>query len=1193
MKNRRLLVVAGSVLAVGLIAAFAYNRWRQNYPSRQTYQAMVSAFYTGVLALDADDPQHHPDTYLTLATQLVPKEPAAWADLGLYFLRKGSDDEARKDLDQAHDLAPESAPIEELLGLLESQQGHFAEAVGHFQHAVQVDPADLRARYALIQALQQQAGPQGSPEAGRQWAGLLAAAPDNLFVAVGAAYSASRSGDAQSLRRAVTRITTQASGFPPDAQAALRTLQAAAAGPSAAQALGPVVALRNLVESQPPYQTGQDAVQESSAAAQNALGRPLERFLTLPSPSPTPAPPDRALRFVPQPLTGATAAASLVRVFAPTPELPTERASKFGLTASPQGPSALLEADGRQVYIRPVGFPALTLPFPGGARATPPTPDGVLVADYNYDFKPDLVLAGAGGVRLWQQQPRAPDAPPAFADVTALAKLPPAVVNGAYTGAWAADVDTDGDLDVVLGDKAGPPTVLRNNGDGTFTPLHPFPGQQDGLRAFAWGDFDGDGLPDAALIDAQGRLSVFQNTRGGQFHAWPLPAGVGRTAALSVADTDRDGTLDLIVLGTDGVIRRLSRRAVSVPGAPDAGWAVADLARWNAAPADGSARLRWADLDNNGGLDLIATGSGGSQIWLADAQDTLVPLPSAVDGRALSVDEADDTGRLDLVGLSTAGRPVRLVNQSRKDYGWQIVRPRSDKADPIRLDPTAGNKRINSFGIGGEVELRAGLLYEKQPITGPSLHFGLGTSGKADMIRLLWPNGLNNGEFDLVADESEVAPQRLKGSCPWLFADDGHGLNFVTDFIWRSPLGLRINAQATAGVVQTQDWVKIRGDQLAARDGVYHLAITADLWETHFFDYIALMTVDHPVGTDVSVDERFAIPPPPLKVWAITPPHPARKATDDRGHNVTDIVRARDGRYLDTFGRGAYQGLTRDHWVELDLGPAPAGPAPQYLVAYGWIHPTDSSINVAISQGRQSPPQQMSLEIPDGRGGWRVARAKLGFPEGKNKTCLLDITGLFPPGQERRVRLRTNLEIYWDFLGSATGLPRTPLKTQRLAPSVADLHYRGFSATHQASWSSPEVPDYHVLAGTTPRWLDLTGYYTRYGDVRPLLAKVSDRYVIMNAGDEMRLQFPAPPPPPAGWTRDFVLIGDGWVKDGDYNTQFSQTVLPLPSHSRPAYDTPPGRLEDDPVYQAHRRDWGTYQTRYVTPRRFHDALLPH
>ena len=71
-----------------------------------------------------------------------------------------------------------------------------------------------------------------------------------------------------------------------------------------------------------------------------------------------------------------------------------------------------------------------------------------------------------------------------------------------------------------------------------------------------------------------------------------------------------------------------------------------------------------------------------------------------------------------------------------------------------------------------------------------------------------------------------------------------------------------------------------------------------------------------------------------------------------------------------------------------------------------------------------------------------------------------------------------------------------------------------------------------------------------------------------------------------------MLIGDGWNKDGDFNTVFSKTVLPLPAHDRPYGDTPPGALEDDPVYRRHPGDWETYHTRYVTPRDFQRGLRP-
>jgi hypothetical protein len=167
------------------------------------------------------------------------------------------------------------------------------------------------------------------------------------------------------------------------------------------------------------------------------------------------------------------------------------------------------------------------------------------------------------------------------------------------------------------------------------------------------------------------------------------------------------------------------------------------------------------------------------------------------------------------------------------------------------------------------------------------------------------------------------------------------------------------------------------------------------------------------------------------------------------------------------------------------------------------------------------------------------------------------------------------------------------LQTVRLDPARADLRYRGYSETRSDRRDEPETPVYDRIANVVPRWRDLSGYYTRFGDVRELLAKVEDRYVIMNAGDELRLSFQAPPPPAQGWARDFVLIGDGWVKDGDFNTSFSKTVLPLPAHDRPDYQSSSfvmPTLEADPVYRRHQEDWQTFHTRFVSPRAFLDGL---
>ena len=54
--------------------------------------------------------------------------------------------------------------------------------------------------------------------------------------------------------------------------------------------------------------------------------------------------------------------------------------------------------------------------------------------------------------------------------------------------------------------------VLRNNGDGTFAVQEPF-GQTARVRGFVWADLDGDGVPDAALLDAAGARPRARSTR--------------------------------------------------------------------------------------------------------------------------------------------------------------------------------------------------------------------------------------------------------------------------------------------------------------------------------------------------------------------------------------------------------------------------------------------------------------------------------------------------------------------------------------------------------------------------------------------------------------------------------------------------------------------------------------------------------
>ncbi|MEZ4700933.1 MAG: FG-GAP-like repeat-containing protein [Rhodothermales bacterium] len=1099
-------------------------------PGSDAYRETVTAFYKSIASVQSGEGAGA-ETNLRRAAERAPGEPALWYNLGLLALRSNNFDEGRQLLEKARTLAPENSRIVLLLGVLASNEAEADSAMARFREAIALDPGNDKARYALVQEIQRLGNPSLDAEAAQQLEAILVRHPANQAVLIERLRIAAAREDADAAERMLATLAGLSGRWPAEATQTLDELRQALSAGTFQAARVQTGFLRNLLLGTFSYRQDLSVVQTPL----EAIGDLMTSFVWLPAPAPEPAPADVQLAYRAEPIDHAAA----VRW--------TDAVSMTGETMEPiliEGGE--LVAGGRRYAVADV--------IGADDRF------GVATLDFNYDFRNDIAVAGPGGVALFRQ-----DSLGAFTRVT----LP-----GSYTDVWAADVDSEGDIDLVLAVPGAPPRVLRNNGDGTFAPLPAFADVGE-ARAFAWADMDGDGDPDAVFADAAGALHAYLNQRLGQFAYRALDAGEAPVRALAVADLDADAVMDVIALDEAGNLTSWTAHE------EDGTWERRAVASWPAPPS-GAARLFAGDLDNNGAIDLAASIGDATRIWLAEAPGQLVVLPSGVDAATAAIADLTGDGLLDLLALASDGAPQRFVASSPRDYAWQVIRPRAGQA--------LGDQRINAFTIGGEVELRAGMLFQKAPITAPIVHLGMGEHTTSDVIRLIWPNGDIQSEFDLEAGASVFTPQRLKGSCPWLFTFDGHDMRFVTDFIWRSPLGLRINAQETAGVVTTEDWVKIPGEALAPRDGVYDVRITAELWETHFFDHVSLLVVDHPEDTEVFVDERFAIPAPAMEVQVMDRPRPVARVVSDRGDDLTDLARERDGRHLAFFGPGAYQGITREHAIEIDLGDDfPAG-APASLVAFGWVRPTDSSINVAISQGAVRP-QGLSLDVDDGQGGWRMVRENLGFPAGKTKTVLIDLTGLIDPGAPRRIRLRTNLEIYWDQIQWAAHRPDAAVETRRLDPEVADLRYRGFSALRMPDRTSPETPAYDELESTGPRWRDLVGYYTRFGDVRELLAGVDDRYVIMNAGDEMRFEFQAPASPRAGWKRDFVLIGDGWVKDGDYNTVFGKTVLPLPSHADAAYDRAPTRLLDDPVYQRHAADWQTYHTRYVGMERFRDALL--
>ena len=266
-------------------------------------------------------------------------------------------------------------------------------------------------------------------------------------------------------------------------------------------------------------------------------------------------------------------------------------------------------------------------------------------------------------------------------------------------------------------------------------------------------------------------------------------------------------------------------------------------------------------------------------------------------------------------------------------------------------------------------------------------------------------------------------------------------------------------------------------------------------------------------------------------------------------------MRAKDGQHLDTAGRGAYQGVTREHFVE--AGAARGRAAPRAALPRGpGLDPPDRQLRQRRARAGLAGSATRGLVALGGRRGGAL-------PRGAQRPRLPGGEGQDDPPRSRRaasgaagpgaLRLSTNLEIYWDRLGWAVGRPDVKLDARRLPLRTAELRPRGYSVTDQSSPSVSRAPALragrHHAPLARPRGLP-HALRRREGAAAPGRRPLRHH----ERGRRAALPFPGADPPAPGQRRDFVVVGDGWVKDGDYNTTFSRTVLPLPTHATGRYD---------------------------------------
>jgi len=790
------------------------------------------------------------------------------------------------------------------------------------------------------------------------------------------------------------------------------------------------------------------------------------------------------------------------------------------------------------------------------------------VGDYDGDGLNDLAVALDDAVLLFRNLGHGK-----FQDVTAEAGLAP---RNQPSGITFIDYDHDGDLDLFLTGAplkdGGTSNVLwRNNGNKTFTEwTEPTGlGGSGPTNAAILTDFNNDRAVDLVTTGDVSAPTIYVNPREGKYPTQALyrespeviASGHSLPATLGIAvlDYNKDGWMDIAVThagapgltlwrnveGANHVGRRFERVELPLHDALR-GWGVTAV-----------------DIDNDGWIDLAA-------VLETKAGPCVKVFRNRGDGsfedvsHALGLDKVKLTAPRGLIAADVAGDGAAdLIVTQLKAPPVLLRNMGANKNHFVRLDLTGFAD--NKTALGVKVEVFSSGLWQKWELAGasgyqtqapPQILVGLGDAEGIDLLRILWPTGVLQDEIDLPHQPVIAMKEadRRGSSCPVLFAWDGHKYKLVTDVIGAAVVGHWFTP-SRRNTPNPGEWIKVDGDKLAPVNGKLSLRFMEPMEEVNYIDQLRLVAVDHAENVEVNPDERF-LDDPPFASGRVVATAGARLplgAWDGEGRDVLDQVSRRDHKFASGFTALPYDGFANLHVLTLDLGPLDAK-SPLRLLMTGYVNYfSATSLYAAWQAGVKPISPYVEAQMPDGA--WRRIADDVGFPAGLERTIVVDLTGKVPAGA-RKIRLATNLQIYWDQV-LIDNNAEAEAHTAEAPLTLATLHFRGYPK--QTEGASPGDLDYdYDRVSLTGPFQRQRGTYTRMGDVTELVKSIDDRFVIFGSGEEIAAEFDATKLPalPAHWKRDYFFYANGFVKDMDWWDASPFTVAQLPFHAMSAYPYP-------------------------------------